>query len=534
MSRRAGEVALVAAIAGVALWLRLVHLGTPSLWWDELVQIRTAERPLAAVLGTVRIGVSPNAGSAGAMPADYLLLHAYLRATPAPAPERLEAYFRTPACAASVAAVLALYILGRSLFGRATGALAAWLLALSLPAILYAAEVRSYSLLTLATIVDVAAFASVVRAPERAARWLGHLAANVFYVFTGIFGLLVVGVQYVILAVLGLRGRTSRIGVRAVAASAAALALVLGRYLANTPMGVTYPRNAVVEPLAVTWASLRFFAADAMPMVVAFLVALPFTVRAGSRRGGAPIAWAIVLAFGALPAIALAIRWKHYYFHERHVLLLLPLFHLVVAAGMLELVRRIDPLRRLVRAPATRRALEATALGVLALALALPALRTFVATPHWYFARTKTLRDLAPVTRDLAAHVSRLPSGAPYLLLAERDTTANAVFSAYLGWYGLADRVTLRSPGVPLDQVEPLLRGADGNPAALRLRPAHGLYFGFRALLGLERQLGDVPARVSHYAIVGYVTPQEGPDVRRYWNVSVRVPAAIGPSPPRS
>ena len=44
--------------------------------------------------------------------------------------------------------------------------------------------------------------------------------------------------------------------------------------------------------------------------------------------------------------------------------------------------------------------------------------------------------------------MAHLAPGERYLLLAERDSTANAVLSAYLGWYGLTDRVTLRSPGV--------------------------------------------------------------------------------------
>ena len=533
MSRRAGEAVVVAAVAGIALWLRLVHLGTPSIWWDELVEIRTAERPFSSMLDTVRYGIAWG-GSAGAMPADYALMNVYLHATRLRTPAHLEAYYRAPACAASVVAVVALYFLGRSLFGRATGALAAWLLALSLPAILYAAEARSYSLFTLATIVDVAAFAGVVRAPHRPARWLVHLVANAFYFLTGIFGLLVIGVQYATLAVLALRGRVSRPPLWAVAASGVALAVVVGRYFAGTPVETVYPRNAIVEPLAMTWASLYFFAANGMTLAVAFIVALPFAVRAGVRRGGGAVAWAIVLAFTALPAIALAIRWKHYYFHGRHVLFLLPLFHLVVAAGTIELVRLVDPLRRLVRTPATRRAVEAVAACTLALGIALPALRGFIAAPHGHFALTKTLRQVGSLTRDLAAHMVTLAPGTPFLLLAERNSSANAVLSAYLDWYGLTRRITLRSPGVPLDQVESILRAHDGDPTALKLRVAHGLFFGFRSLLRLEKPIGEVPSRVSHVGIVGYATPQQGPDVRRYFGVSLRVPAAIAPSPPRS
>ena len=173
-------------------------------------------------------------------------------------------------------------------------------------------------------------------------------------------------------------------------------------------------------------------------------------------------------------------------------------------------------------------------LGALALVVALPALRGFVATPDDWFQRTKTLRDVAPVARDLAARVSGLPDGTPLVVLAERDGTANAVLSSYLRWYGIDGRVTLRSPGVPLDQIEPVLRASNGDPAPLHLRPAHGLYFAFRHLLGLEQPIGEVPPRIDDYAVVGWATPQAGPDVRRYRNVSVRVPGARAPSPPRS
>jgi hypothetical protein len=531
--RRAGEVALVAAIVAVAAWLRVVHLGTPSVWWDELVEIRTAQQPLAKTLHLVRAGIGFGSGNAGAMPVDYALLHGYLRHVPPPRPERLEAYFRAPACAASIVTVLALYALGRALFGRATAALAALLLATSMPAILYAAEARSYSLLALMTVVDVAAFAYAVRRPERASRWIVWALASVLYFLTGIFGLLVVGVQYAVLAVL-LLGRRRRAGILAIVASAVVLGAVVATYLGTTVVGATYPRNAVVDPLVVSWASLRFLAAESTVLLAAFLVTAVFALRAGKRRGTATVAWAIVLAFFTLPAIGLVIRLSHYYFHGRHVMLLLPLFHLVLAAGVLEVLRGVDPLRRFVSSSAARRDLEAVAAGALVLVLVAPRLRTFVADPHAEFMLSKTLRDLAPVTRAVAARVATLPPGERYLLLAERNSTANAILATYLRWYRLTDRVTLRSPGVPLDQIEPVLRTHDGDPSALALRGAEGLYFGFRILLGLEQPIGAVPSRVSQLGIVGYATPQAGADVQRFWNVTLREPAATVQSPPRS
>src|SRR5262249_28528170 len=153
---------------------------------------------------------------------------------------------------------------------------------------------------------------------------------------------------------------------------------------------------------------------------------------------------------------------------------LLPLFHLVLAAGVVELLAWVDPLRRVVPARTTRRTVEVTVAGALLLVLVAPRLRAFVADPHADFARTKTLRDVAEVTRLVASRVDGLPPGERYLLVAERNSTANAVLATYLRWYGLADRVTLRSPGIPLDQVEKVLRTSGGDPTALALRTPEG------------------------------------------------------------
>jgi hypothetical protein len=533
VTRRTVEVASVAAIVVVAAWLRLVHLGTPSLWWDELVELRTADRPLADVLREVRLGVGPSSGNAGAMPGDYVLLHAYLRTTTPPAPERLEAYFRAPSCAYSIAAVLALHLLGRMLFGRAVGWLAALLLATSLPAVLYAAEVRPYSLLSLLTVLQFVAFATVVRAPWRATAWLAQLATSCLYFLTGLFGLFVVAAELAVLGWLAFLRRATGPSIAVVLGSAAALALVVGGYLAGTAVGATYPRHVDVEPLAITWRALVFLAADAPAVAVAFLVAAPLAVRAGIRRGCGPVAVALVASFLALPSIALVIKWKHYYFHGRHVLFLLPLFHLVLAAGVLELVRIVDVFRRTAD-PRGRRLAETLVVGAVAVTLVLAPLRAFLAAPDWFFARTKTLHDVRPVVQAVAARVATLGPDAPYLLVAERDSPANAVLTAYLEWYRIADRITLRSPGVAVDQVEPILRSSGGDPTGLRLRPAVGLFFGFKRLLRLERPVGEIPARVGAFGVVGYATPLPGPGVRRWANVTFREPAAIAPSPPRS
>jgi hypothetical protein len=139
------ELVLALGLVVGGTWLRWHHLGTPSLWWDEMVHVRTASEPTVnAVWRQVRDGVPPGAGNAGAVPLDYLALHAWLRATPPPAPEAIERHYRIPAFVFAAAALPLMWALGRAVGGPATGTIALALLATSLPHVLYAAEARFY------------------------------------------------------------------------------------------------------------------------------------------------------------------------------------------------------------------------------------------------------------------------------------------------------------------------------------------------------------------------------------------------------
>jgi hypothetical protein len=75
---RAIEGGLLAGVVVAGCLLRLAHFVTPNLWWDELVHVRTADLPaLSRVFSEVRQGIPPGSGNAGAVPLDYVLLHAH-------------------------------------------------------------------------------------------------------------------------------------------------------------------------------------------------------------------------------------------------------------------------------------------------------------------------------------------------------------------------------------------------------------------------------------------------------------------------
>lgn len=117
----------------IAFIIRLYHLGARSLWYDELLHLDVARAPL----NEINSQLIRHAG----MPLDYYLLHGWIKLG------RHDAWVRFPALFWGVLAVPLIYVLGRRLFGKQVGYLAAALLAFSSFAVSYSQEVRPYALL---------------------------------------------------------------------------------------------------------------------------------------------------------------------------------------------------------------------------------------------------------------------------------------------------------------------------------------------------------------------------------------------------
>jgi hypothetical protein len=463
---RRAELVAVAVLVAAGTWLRLVHLGAPSLWWDELVHIRTAEQPdVAAVWHAVRDGVAPGTGNAAAVPLDYLALHAWLGATSAPAPAALERHERTPSAIFSVAALPALWALARTLGGPIAGLTALGLLATAIPHVLYAAEARYYSLYVLATIASLAAFVRVTRAPDRPARWVIFALTNAAFVLSALYGVFPVAAEYLTLGVLLLRRWRRGEGGRPLVmllSSGTAFAGVLAAYVAPSAVTTIYPRGepTPLEPLAALLDTLSFVASGNQ-LVVALALASPLVAWRARRPGAAATLVTVALAMSAVWVIVAVAEWKHYYYHPRHALFLLPMTLLATALGIGVIVDALAA-----RWGAGRRALLELAAGVAVVGCGLPAVRAYVTAPIPFFHQTKTHRDFAGLARVLAARVAALPPDAPYLLLAERNRPghlANPVLAFYLDTYGLADRVIVRGFGDPQATLAGVLRKCPGG-----------------------------------------------------------------------
>ncbi len=125
---------LLLAILLLASFLRFYRLDAQSLWNDEGNSARIAERTLNLILEGAAGDIHP--------PGYYLLLHCWRALF-----GQSEFALRSLSVVAGLALVAFTYLLGRHLFGEATGLMAAFLGAISPFAIYYSQEARMYALL---------------------------------------------------------------------------------------------------------------------------------------------------------------------------------------------------------------------------------------------------------------------------------------------------------------------------------------------------------------------------------------------------
>ncbi|MCB0039001.1 MAG: glycosyltransferase family 39 protein [Caldilinea sp.] len=155
------ELLLLALILLLAAGLRAYHLGLKSLWLDEIFFVNASQQ--GGLLG-------PYGALSVAHPPAYLFLMRLVSSL-----SQAEWALRLPAMLASTVGVAALWALGRRLFGRAVGLLAAFFLALSPMHLEFAQEAHSYALFaTLGTLLlwglSRAAQREVARQPAASGR----------------------------------------------------------------------------------------------------------------------------------------------------------------------------------------------------------------------------------------------------------------------------------------------------------------------------------------------------------------------------
>jgi mannosyltransferase len=157
--------------------LRLTALGYKSFWLDEIASVVIARMPGNSFWWWLW-------HNEGNMALYYVMLRPWLHI------HLGEATVRLLSVLPGIAAIPLFYLLGRRLFGRRVGLLAALFLALSTCSVVYSQEARGYSWLLLGVITSTSLFVQLIERPTYAMACWYALAAGVTFYFH-FFGLLV-------------------------------------------------------------------------------------------------------------------------------------------------------------------------------------------------------------------------------------------------------------------------------------------------------------------------------------------------------
>jgi uncharacterized membrane protein len=335
---------LLAVVLVGAFVVRL--LVTRALWLDETTTIAQAREPFGEMLAQLLAwDVHP--------PLFHVLMWAWIRLFGTG-----ELAVRLPSIVAGVATVAIVYLLGRDLFTRRAGLLAAAATALAPMLVWYGQEARMYSLVLLFGLLTVWAQVRVLRSGQRRF-WALYAIAAALLLWTHYFAVLYVALQQAAFLLVAWRRRfdpeARRYLQRWLAATAvimlalAPMWLVLGPQLeafqareagggaADHPEALAVEFQGPLDTYAVgangVWALWGFHPLQIMVLLVA---AWPLLMLAGLGmlgRAGAP--WKRFLAIlVVLPPIALFLmgQQNRFVFEVRYFLLSVPLLLLLLAS----------------------------------------------------------------------------------------------------------------------------------------------------------------------------------------------------------
>jgi mannosyltransferase len=231
---------------GLGLVLRLLFLGSKSLWLDEAWSVRVALGDVGSLWSGVADRMNP--------PGYYLLLMPWVRL------DQGEFWLRLPSVLFGVAAIPLIYHVGRLLHSEAVGASAAWLLSVSPIHVWYSQEARGYVLLIVLALGSTIALIQALRRLDGKA-WVAHagLTAAAFYIHYSAVWILLFQALLVVLEI-------SRTGMPFRRISATAVSLLLaglvflpwltspaaGAFFARVSIGGLYPAQFLAARLGIS------------------------------------------------------------------------------------------------------------------------------------------------------------------------------------------------------------------------------------------------------------------------------------------
>lgn len=328
----------VSVLAGLILLGLVLRLVVPrGLWLDEAITVHQSRLSLHGLFSTLYNGDRQP-------PLYHLVLWGTIRAF-----GHSELAVRLPSLIAGTLIIPVLYELGRELYDRRTGLIAAGLVAISPMLIWYAQEVRMYEFATLFGLLALLMQVRAIRDPSSMGNWAGYILASAALLWSHYFGLIVVAVQ--LLVFVGVLAHRSRAGehVRPLALgfaySLAVLVMVLIPLIAfakhqygvtsgaaGSPSG-TYDYLSFYSVLANMAWSLWGYQPDATTVLLAAMwpLALLFSLVLLGRGGSRQTSALAVAAIGLVGLLILVSAFDRSLFEVRNFLLLVPLVLLLVA-----------------------------------------------------------------------------------------------------------------------------------------------------------------------------------------------------------
>ena len=183
----------------IGLLFRVYHLGTQSIWLDEAFSVALAKMTLPQMVQAAAPDVHP--------PLYYFLLHYWMMVfgTSESAVRLLSVLF-------GVLAIPMIYVVGRQLFNKEVGLVAALILALSSFNIYYSQETRMYSLMVLLALLSMYFFWRFLQQSNLVSS-VGYVLSTTLLVYTHYYGWFVVIAQniYVVTLLLLSKHRAYRL-----------------------------------------------------------------------------------------------------------------------------------------------------------------------------------------------------------------------------------------------------------------------------------------------------------------------------------
>lgn len=171
------KIILILIVAAAAV-IRFHGLANRGLWLDEIYSVDFSRRTLSGLFEIIRQREIN-------MALYYVLLHFWMKLGGS------EFFLRSMSVGFSVATVPYVYAVGSRLFGRNTGLIAAWLLAINAFHIRYAQEARAYALAILLATISTYLLVRNIEEP-RTASWTLYGFFLVLLIYSHLLGLLIV------------------------------------------------------------------------------------------------------------------------------------------------------------------------------------------------------------------------------------------------------------------------------------------------------------------------------------------------------